>query len=167
MTIPSWLPDIYPMDGNWNQRLKGLFKIFEQDFVFSHPQFEGCTVYHDERILDGEYPEGFWHITTKGTQPNRLPDFRRAERLPWCKPSIQNSDDQIIKKWDYIEGQKGTRVYIWLETLDYVIILQPVTRETDMIYYLVTAFHVDGERSRNGLKRKYEEGLKHSSPVRR
>lgn len=160
MADPHWLPAIFPMDGIWENQIMSLFQIFNRDFIQSSPLFEKSKISYDDRVLDGIYPEGFWHVTTRGKFPNRLPDFRRAERLPWCSPSIQNSDDLAIKKWKYIEGGgKGTRIYIWLEKYDYVVILQPRNAGIVIIYHLITAYYVDGPRTKNDLQRKYNQRL--------
>ena len=155
---PSWLPDLFPMDGDWEQKLHNLYKIFVRDFVQHQPHLDVIEVWWDQRVLDGKFPEGFWHITTQGNPPNRLPDFRRSERLPWCAPSINNSTDPIIIKWDYQEGKK-IRTYLWLERFDYVIILEKRHQRMGIIAFLITAFHVDGDRTRQQLKKKYNHRI--------
>lgn len=161
---PFWLPEIINMDGNWEKKIIELFEIFCRDFEIGKPYYEGLEVWWDKRKIDGNYPEGFWHITTKGKPFNRIPDFRRSERLPWCGPSINNSGDPIILRWDYQENKK-IRTYVWLENFDYVIILEKKHIGNRVIAFLVTAFHVDGSRTKSQLKDKYRNRiLMHSSP---
>lgn len=156
---PSWLPAIFPMDGDWEKKIAELYKIFVHDFEQSRPCFEKFQVWWDRRIMDGKYPEGFWHITQKGTFPNRFPDFRRSERLPWCGPSITHSDDPIILKWDYLEDKGTIRTYLWLVNFDYVIILEKRKQRLGLIAFLITAYHVDGARTRSQLKMKYGQRI--------
>lgn len=156
---PSWLPHLFSMDGNWDTKIVELFQIFVYDFETTKPCLESLKVWWDKRVLDGQYPEGFWHITTRDQNGTRTPDFRRCERLPWCSPSIMNCMDPIIKLWDYREGQK-TRTYLWLENYDYVIILEKRTlKNGPTIAFLITAFHVDGTRTRSQLTKKYSQRI--------
>lgn len=151
---PHWLPKIFQMDGDWEKKIIDLYAIFVHDFEDGHARFEKLAVWWDRRVLDGKYPEGFWHIISRGTHPNRIPDFRRAERLPWCGPSILHSSDPIIKLWDYQEN-KSIRTYLWLENYDYVIILEKRNGRKGIVAFLITAFHVDGDWTRSQLRDKY------------
>ena len=52
-------------------------------------------------------------------------------------------------------GEKATgrsALIFWLEEADYVVILQRRGRA----YFLITAYHVDGDSTRRRLKAKYE-----------
>lgn len=149
---PTWLPALIDTDGNWDDVLLRLFKVFENDFIRNKFQYNGKPLIWDTRILEGKYPEGFWHVVTRDDYytKERLPDFRRAKRLSWCKPTILNSDDPEVKLWEIREEGKN-KVYIWLESLDYVVILQ----RKEKIYFLITAYHVDGDRTRKQLLSRY------------
>lgn len=155
--LPSWLPEMVSCDGEWNRVLISLYRIFEQDFKESKRFFEGRPVWWDKTVLKGEkYEEGFWHLVSKDTEySGRVPDFRRAERLPWCGPSITHSEDIWVKVWDYLEGTGRLRTYLWLEELDYAIVLEKRKQKKGEIAFLVTAFYVDGESSRRNLNKKY------------
>lgn len=154
MPAPAWLPDEFLISGDWDQDLADLREIFEADFKRPCCFFKGKRVVFDNRIIDGDYEEGFWHLITKDEQSTkeRLFDPRRAERLPWCSPVLQNCDDGAVKVWSRREGSGKIRTYVWLEDFDYVIILD----EKNRVYFLVTAHHIDGDRRRNQLKTKYE-----------
>lgn len=157
---PAWLPPMISVEGDWRDIVIRLYQAFERDFKKGQPSFEGRPVWWNRRILSGEtYEEGFWHLITRDdrTTGERLPDFRRAERLPWCTPTIRNDQDPGVKVWDYEEGSGKIRTYLWLESLDYVVILEKQRKgKKREAAFLVTAFHLDGESTRRSMRRKYE-----------
>jgi hypothetical protein len=159
---PVWLPQIVSVNGEWLEILARLYKIFEQDFKHTQLRFQGILVWWDRGILQGgTYEEGFWHLITKGDPENRLFEPRRAERLPWCGPTISHSDDKSVKVWDFRESNRHIRTYIWLHDWDYVIILEKRKHRKGPIAFLVTAFYVEGDSNRRSLSGKFQkrEGL--------
>ena len=157
-TPPVWLPQMLNMNGNWEKNLNQLFSIFTNDFINHPPKLDSMPVWYDRTIKEGKYPEGFWHIITTKINGERFPDFRRAERLPWCGPTIKNCYDPTIKKWDVFE-EGETRTYLWLEDFDYVIILVKRLFRIGEIRFLKTAFHVEGDSTRKKLIKKYGNRL--------
>jgi hypothetical protein len=157
---PAWLPKAVSVDGEYHEVVALLYKIFETDFKVARPRLGPLLVWWDKRILPGEqYEEGFWHLITRedNRTGERLHDPRRAERLPWCGPTIRHHDDPTVTVWDYREAGGNTRTYVWLEQFDYVIILEKtLTRRYGEVAFLVTAYHVDGEDHRKSLRRKFE-----------
>ena len=147
------------MNGEWEEVLRRLYQIFDQDFRKSGCAFEERQVFWDKRVAEGKYEEGFWHLITKTDRQTgeRLFEPRRAERLPWCKPTLTNPRDSAVKVWDYREGK--TRTYVWLEHWNYVIILEKRKHRIGEIAFLITAFFVDGDSSRRSLRRKYKARL--------
>lgn len=134
-----------------------LYGIFDLDFRVVARGFMTMPVRWDRRVLEPPYEEGFWHLITRKdyTTGDRLLDFRRAERLPWCGPTISNCPDSCLRVWDYEEGDRRIRTYVWLESNDYVVILEKKTVGERVIAFLVTAFRVDGNQKRSDLERKY------------
>ena len=159
---PVWLPNIISLEGDWERStLRRLYSIFEQDFIQGKPSFENRPVWWDQRKLDGRFDEGFWHIisTTDRETLERIPDFDRAKRLPWCAPVIINCADPAVKCWDYEEAGGKIRTYVWLEHWDYVIIFQKRRARVGEIAFLITAYHVDGSATRKKLAQKYERRI--------
>jgi len=161
MKLPDWLPEIVAIDGAWEVVISILYRIFESDFIETKRRFQGLPVWWDRKCLAGEcYEEGFWHLITKvdGEPGERLFQPRRAERLPWCGPAISNSTHEAVIVWDYMEGKRGRlRTYVWLENLDYVVILERQEKRKGQIAFLVTAFYVEGSSGRRNLEKKYDK----------
>jgi len=152
---PTWLPEMLRTDGDPKQVFSALYKMFEASFKQQRCTFQGLPVFWDRRVLEGEYEEGFWHVITKTDQGTgeRLFDPRRAERLSWCGPLLHNAHDNAVKVWDWRDGKGRIRTHIWLEEWDYVIILEK--RRDGRAALLITAYYVEGERTRKQLQSKY------------
>ncbi|WP_129628743.1 hypothetical protein [Candidatus Oscillochloris fontis] len=159
MTLPDWLPPMLDLSGDWNDILHQLYTVFTRDFKTGSLFLAGEPIWHDRRILPGEaYEESFWHLVTRkdNKSGDRLPDFRRAERLPWCAPILRNINDPAIKFWHYREGNQRLRMYAWLEAGDYVVILEHKPKRIGQVAFLITAYHLDGESMRRSMRKRYE-----------
>jgi len=153
----DWLPPILTLSGTWEEIVSSLYAIFEKDFKQAKPKFQHYVVWWDQRILFSQcYEEGFWHLISRDDKSigERLPDFRRAERLPWCAPTVVHSDEGAVIAWDYREGSGQLHTYLWLEDGDYCIILKKLKRVAPPVAMLITAFHVDGPSRRRSLRSK-------------
>jgi hypothetical protein len=159
MSTPESLPAMVNVNGEPDKVFSLLYAIFDADFQSSGRRFQTMLVWWDRRVIDPPYEEGFWHLITRKDYGSgeRLLDFRRAERLPWCGPAITNCGDGCVRVWDYEEGDLRLRTYVWLEAHDYVVILEKHTKRQGTVAFLVTAFHVDGKQKREDLERKYQK----------
>ncbi|EQD47696.1 hypothetical protein B1A_03805 [mine drainage metagenome] len=156
---PEWLPPLFPVSP-WSETvMEWLYAVFRRDFIDMPTRYDGCEVwFFPERERDKELI--FWHLVEREDPPgsgNRLPDFRRCERLPWARAMLDNFSAPEIKAWDYVEGDGDNRTYVWLEALDYVIVMK---RYRDGRRRLVTAYCVDYESKRRTLRKKWEKRLK-------
>jgi len=154
-----WLPPMVSVDGVWIEVISRLYSIFTRDVKEGRPYFQDREIWWDRRVLPGEtYEECFWHLVTKTDEETRerLLDNRRAERLPWCAPTITRSADPGVKVWDFDEGSRKLRTYLWLEECDHVVVLEKQSRGFRNVAFLVTAFHLDGESRRRAMRKKYE-----------
>lgn len=152
---PDFLPPMINLDGSYEEIIERLYQVFRKDFIESRTQHLGRNVTFNgviDEFSQGKV-EGFWHVITRddATKTNRLIDYRRAKRLPWAKPLMENPYHEEIKFFFYQEGdpRKGIRHYIWLEDYNYVVILQ----RKKSYYVWVTAFYVDDWKQRQ-LQRK-------------
>jgi hypothetical protein len=166
--LPRWLPEMICVDGEFHKVVGSLYNIFHRDFIEGHPKLTDMDVWYDRRIKPGEtYEEGFWHLITRdyAKDGSRNFDPRRAEKLPWCAPTLNNSEKPQVKYWVSDERGKLT-CYVWLEDYDYVVILEKRTLPAKVvnseqklartIVFLKSAYHVDGDSNRRYFQRKYE-----------
>lgn len=157
--MPVWLPPMLRLAGTWQEISSTLYAVFDRDFKKARPKFQACPVRWDERVLPGQnYEEGFWHLISKEEKDtgDRLPEFRRAERLPWCAPTITHSQESTVMVFDYMEGRGQVRTYVWLKDWDYCIIIQMVGRSRK-VAMLITAFYVTGPSQKRSLQVKFDK----------
>ncbi len=94
-TSKECLPDIIECENlvEWNMYLNKLYdEIFKPQFIDTTPTFKGWSVLSRREPKDGNWEHGFTHMTHvdllhSSDDPNeRIPDFRRSERLNWVRP---------------------------------------------------------------------------------
>lgn len=152
----SFLPPKLELDGSYERLIDLLYSVFERDFIIYRTIFRGLPVVVDDRKIDSNMEEGFWHVVTRG-KDDRLLDFKRAKRLPWLKPLIESGPDPDILRWEEDEldrrrGQMVRKYFIWYENGDYLVIL----KEKPGRYFLATAFHVTGSREHGYYMKRYQ-----------
>lgn len=158
--LPEWLPEIISVDGEWENVLQTLYSIFRKDFVDGNLKLNNAPVWWDRRVLENDqYEEGFWHLISKDddSSNDRLFDPRRVERLPWCRPTIDHFNEDVVRYWDYKTSKSRIVTYLWLEDFDYVIIFQKRKLGIGTVYFLKTAYYVEGDSTRKNLQKNYEK----------
>ncbi|MFC2032805.1 hypothetical protein ACFLUS_05600 [Chloroflexota bacterium] len=147
---PSWLPPALKYanyKGDWTQFLRVIYSIFEQDFKKTNIQYEGVKLSFDARIENGKEMV-FWHLIQRDNDKldDRLPDFRRCERIPWPKPIIEHPHESSVSVWENTR-KKQIRILMWLEALDYLVVLGKRPKEI----ILITAYCTDIESQRRKI----------------
>lgn len=153
--LPAWLPAMHPMSPWSEDVMEALYSIFCRDFVHNAVSYSGHRVWFFPETERGKELI-FWHLVEREDPPgsgNRLPDFRRAERLPWARPMLDHIADPEVKAWDYEEGKGDIRTYVWLEDLDYVVVMK---RYPNGQRRLITGYYVDYDSKRRTLLSKYK-----------
>lgn len=159
----TWLPDLVFCNdlNNWQEYENVIYAIFTQDFVRSHPSFDGKKVNIRKHPIEQGKEEAFFHVTCQDYSKagNRVPDLRRCERIRWVRSFIENYNCDSsqcpecdgIKIWN--EPYKMyTRTHILLEEERYMVVVE--NRETYSL--LITAFYFDMDHKLNkALKRYY------------
>jgi hypothetical protein len=152
-----WLPDPLILEP-WNTNTyESLYQIFCEDFKNKNrPLFfkdEKIIIFSSNNFLSEGKEKIFWHITDKDDRAyaERLPDIRRAERINWIRPIIENYTDNHVNCFDYLEANGKIKTYLWLEGYDFVVILGRLERAN---YTLITAFYIGYEQKRSELKKK-------------
>jgi hypothetical protein len=159
-SLPDWLPDMFEVSPWTDHTFKQLYNIFRTDLVLRRLNYLGNNVWFYQERDDGKEVL-FWHIThreDKNRSAMRMPDLRRSERLPWVRPMIMkcpNQDDDMLN-WDYEEGNKVVKTYIWLINLDFVVIMK---KYDDGRRRLITSFHLDNNHEERKMRKKYENRI--------
>ena len=115
---------------------------------------------YDSKTEQGK-EAAFWHITSSidlNTQ-DRVPDLRRCERIPWPRPMIEHPNDDTLTVWKN-KRKRDTRVLLWLEKLDYLVVLT----ETPQSIVIVTAYCTDRKHTRTKLRKDRERYLEMQKP---
>jgi hypothetical protein len=163
---PDWLPKALrynDFNGDWDKFLAAVYGIFERDFKKSRPRYEGRPVTYNTKIEDSK-EAAFWHVTTStdATTQERVPELRRCERISWVRSVIEHPGDKALKVWRE-RRRRGTRIHLWLEDYDYVVVLA----ERQQVTVLVTAYCVDSKHTRESLRKRWKEfGEKQTPPHR-
>ena len=112
-------------------------------------------------LQDGK-EQAFWHITCRddARTGEREIDLRRCERMPWPRPILDNSQDEIIWVWKNQRKRRQTRVLLWLEYLDYLVVLA----ERPKAFILVTAYCTDLASQKQKLIKERDEYYKMQKP---
>jgi hypothetical protein len=156
---PAWLPEelhYNDYDGDWDRFLADVYAVFVRDFKQSKPSYQSFPITYDANIEDGKEAV-FWHIIQREDSHAgiRVPDFERCERIPWPRPMIEHPADSAISVWENIRNRQ-TRVLIWLEQFDYLVVL--AKRPKAII--LVTAYCTDFAYTRKKLIKERDEYCK-------
>lgn len=160
-----WLPkqelfDDY--DNNWKKYESTLYDIFKCDFIVSHPSFEGKQVNIRKHPMEYDKEEAFFHVTCQDylKDGERVPDFRRCERIRWVKAFIENynCDSSKCPECDGVKVwsepyKSNSRVHILLEEERYMVVLE----RRDSYCLLVTAFYFDKDHTLEKKLKHYEK----------
>jgi len=153
--LPSWLPEALDLS-TWTEKTYDmLYKIFEKDFILSKPVFNNRPVWYFPEREEGREVI-FWHLTSRYEEyagGGRVPDLRRSERLPWVKPTIDNSSEPEVLTWDYKEGNGSIKTYVWLKDFSYVVIMK---KYKDNGRRLITSFYLDYPHEETKMMKKYQ-----------
>ena len=93
-----WLSPIITIDqynNDWNKYNAKLYEIFLRDFIDNELYFETKKVRVRINPKLGNFEHGFIHLTCIGRDSkvdinDRIPDFRRCERIEWNRLIIEN-----------------------------------------------------------------------------
>lgn len=146
-------PDLVQNNGNWESYKNELYGIFHTDFVTSCPHFRGAKVVLGHQKIEDGKEWVFWHIIQEGKdEQNRLPNFRRCERIRWIRYIIENADTGNVNIWEN-KRDRDTRICLCYGNWEYLVIL--TKRPTYLI--LVTAYPIEHEATKKKLQKEYND----------
>lgn len=155
MTNLEWLPELVLFNdysGNWAHYLAVIYQHFRDDFVENKPSFQGVRLgLKKHPVIDGKEAT-FWHMISEGEkEAERIPNFRRCERIRWAKSVIERDGDPV-KIWR--EPRNGeNRIHLWLESESYLVVLN----ERNGYILPWTAYVVEREHEKTKLNRRWEK----------
>ena len=149
----EWLPDLVPfVNGNWEKYVDIIYRYFENDFIKSKPLYRGMDVNHRHFPEDNEHRHAaFWHLIQEGKdEENRVPNFRRCERIRWPKPIIEYGAEDVILVWE--SDRKGkTNICLFFENKDYLVVLG----KRSGYVLLLTAYPIEYANRKEKLLKEY------------
>lgn len=152
---PDWIPPLVLFEdfkGNWEAYLDAIYTYFKKDFVDNKPVFQGRRLGLKRFPLSQGKEATFWHMISEGRdEEDRIPDFRRCERIRWPKPVIECDGDAAIKLWRNRRGGEE-RICLWFEQENYLVIL--ADREKHILPW--TAYLVEHPHGKRKLQKEYE-----------
>jgi len=174
--MPDWLPEMVSVNPWTENTYEMLYAIFCRDIRDCNLRYIGNNVWIFPDIEEGKETI-FWHLTARGVErqkiprrkrkfysdaqadaeKERLPDLRRCERLPWIGALIEHPLEPENLAWEYREGDRTIKTYIWINENDFVVILK---KYPDGKRRLITSFYVDSSFKRNDFERKYANRIK-------
>lgn len=157
----DWLPDLVLFEdsgGDWSRYLDRLHLQFAADFMHTMPTWPRKRVglkRHPE--YDGKSAT-FWHMISEGSsEADRIPDFRRCERIAWPRQIMDEFDDATpettgcrIRWWVELRGAEK-RYHLAPDDFSYVMV---VADRGDFVLPW-TAYYVEHEYRREKLRRKW------------
>nr|MBQ4453520.1 hypothetical protein [Clostridia bacterium] len=134
MSNNCWLPkcEYYDSSQPWIDYEDFLYSIFRTDFIDSHPEFEGKGVRIRFHPIENNKEEAFYHATCQDYRKDgeRVPDFRRCERIRWVRAFIENyncdpskcTDCDGIKVWEK-PYKNNQRIHLLFEEERYIVVV--------------------------------------------
>lgn len=170
-----WLPPIERCKDftQYDEYVDSIYNIFQHDFIYSSPSFDGLLVKTDLSVGISGKARGFEHVITNDFEKNkkRYPDFPRCERIRWirafienytCKENIICGDDECdgLKVWKKRQGKHHRIVFLFEE--EYFIVI--IEQRKDC-YFLVTAYYINYDHTMDKLVDEYEASKNKITPL--
>ncbi|MGC1509863.1 hypothetical protein [Ketobacter sp.] len=157
----AWLPPLILFadnGGDWDTYLESVYQVFVTDFVDDKPCYLGKRLgLKRHPVVEGKEAT-FWHMISEGViEKDRIPDFRRMERICWPKPIIENTEERedapVVKVWRNLRSKNDSRILLWVESEQYLVVL------ADRGKYILpwTAYQVTRGHQQRKLQKEYEK----------
>lgn len=160
------------IEGGWAEYQDKLYSVFCRDLKDTGFSFKEKTVKIRYQPIEYGKEEAFFHITCQDFKKDsdRVPDFRRCERIAWVRQFVEAADaDALVefegfayelKIWtEYVKND--LRYHILCEELKFMV----VVAERDRYCLLITAFYFEYEHSLKKKLEKYKEYKAKNAPL--
>lgn len=152
------------MEGGWAEYQEKLYSVFCRDLKGTGFTFRGKTVKIRYQPIEFGKEEAFFHITCQDYKKDgdRVPDFRRCERIAWVRQFVEAADADASVEFEgstyelkiWTERVKNDlRYHILCEELKFMV----VVAERDRYCLLITAFYFEHDHSLRKKLEKYKE----------
>ena len=160
-----WVPKLELFDdyeNDWSKYETAIYEIFKNDFINNHPCFEGKQVNIRKYPMVYEKEDAFYHITCQDYLKNgeRVPDFRRCERIRWVRAFIENynCDSSNCPECDGVKVWRepynnNSRTHILLEEERFIVVVE----QRKSYVLLVTAFYIEMDHTLQKKLKHYEK----------
>jgi hypothetical protein len=95
------------------EHLEELFQLFKADFIDTIFYFDGCKVKIDTANSKEKgfetYPHTFVKIITRGNKGKRCFDKKRANKIHWIKPILENKNTDDVTCFQFLEADGKIR----------------------------------------------------------
>jgi len=154
----NWLPDLITLD-DYNRSITEYIEVLHNNFIddfFSGKKlemFNKPVKVADKTIdFDGKN-ERFWHIITDPHNPSYINvKEKRAERLCWIRPIIENCKDDKVLIYRRVKNHEN-RIFLFIPSYEYMIILT----EQKKSFYLVTSFNIEYTYKLKQYQKEYKK----------
>jgi hypothetical protein len=154
----NWLPPLLCCDGDWREVEKQIYARFKADLIDHQTTFNGYAV--RLRYVEGDNDKKipFWHLISVSegeSEEDRIPDFRRCERVGWIRAILEHANDPSLMIWE--QTRKGKiNIAVALQDFSYVVFLAPREPQSGSSYVmLLTAYFVEREKKRGQYRREH------------
>lgn len=145
------LPALILFDGDWQGYVEKLYSVYLESIVNGNLKFNGLKISCQFRPDTQGKHFGFWHVISEGeTEEDRLPDFRRCERIGWIAYLITNAETDLAITWWENKRRNNTHVVIWHEAENFAVIL---AKRKDY-YLLKSAYCVENHRRKTFIQER-------------
>jgi len=142
------------------EHLEELYQLFKVDFIDTDFYLDGYKVKIDiANSKDdgfGNYPHTFVKIITRGDKGKRCFDKKRANKIHWIKPILENKDTEDIICFQFLESDGKIRDYFWFKEGNFLVIMEKITPD----YIIISCFHIDDAKNQKYYEGKYEKRVK-------
>lgn len=150
----DWLPTLVEFSasgGDWHRYVEVLYEHFRRDFLDTTPNYPGRRWAMKRHPVFKDKEATFWHIISEGpVESERLPNFRRCERIRWPRRIIDACDTGRVRCWP--QERKGERRIAMAPTdFSYLVVLA----DRNEYVLLWTAFHVEHGHERRKYEKEY------------
>lgn len=170
-----WLSPLITLEqynNNWEEYNNKLYEIFLRDFVKNELFFEKKKIQIRINPKQNNYEHAFIHLTCVSSDTHydlndRIPDFRRCERISWNREIIENYNckENCIgcQKVLYYEHYYKNKVRIDLVFVDarFKVILE--RREGYIL--LITGYYIQFDYTLKKEIAKYNKYMKQKTPL--